>query len=263
MIQFAIVKSRGIVGLKILPATDPLQDIPKGLGKGRAIQVTPSMWRWIEAQNGVKGYKYARSVGMCWINTDYDHDTPYAQAHAESIMTAWNFVSYEEEVTGHLHVRSFGYDEDLLTAFDPSVINWRTRPHLFWKLTATNSGGKVYNVGAGLDVFIPLLHGLKEIWIPTIECELFPELPRAVKIKVPKLNVRMEPDLSQPVIGIYTAGQMPAIFKYRLVGASVWGQTGLGWICLLLSDKPGQHQFLTSWSLVTPGVIPPAVWPPV
>lgn len=71
------------------------------------------------------------------------------------------------------------------------------------------------------------------------------------------VNVRASYGQDKEIVGTYDAGADVTLLEYRPLGASVWARTPDGWICLLMAEKPGQRQFLTSWQLETAGVIPP------
>lgn len=141
---------------KYEPDAITLQDNGKRTDKGRTIPVRSNWWKYIEKINSPLGYKYARGHGM-WINRDYDSDTPYSIAQAESIISGGNFVAYDAETATHLRILSFPNNMDT-SKLDPAIYNWRNMPYMFWKACAVKNGSeKVINVGEGLDVYFPII----------------------------------------------------------------------------------------------------------
>lgn len=259
------IESKYLTWIKLLPATVPMQGIPSGEGKGAALPIDSDKWHFIEAINNAKGYEYARSIGKMWINSAYDKDIPYSEAHAESIEDSGNFVSWEEENNGHLNIRAFDQQEKMMQLFDPAVINWHTRPYLFIKATATNFTRQLFNVGKAIDCYLPLIRrtdggGTGELWLPERKVERFPTLPYMVTVTVTNgLRIRANYSTDSAQIGSYVYKQDIVILAYRLIGASVWGMTDKGWVCLLLADFPGQRLFTTSWVLKSQGVVPASI----
>lgn len=252
---------------RFTPAVVQLQDHPApNSGKGMVIPVLPSAWDYMRKLNNDKGYAYCRSVGDMWINSPYTGD----DAKAESISVQCNFVSWTEVVNHCMKLRCFPNNQDF-SIFDPAKVNWESRPDLFFKAIATVLDGSQWiNPGTNIDCYIPLMarrtnNGTGELWLAENEIEPFPELPVRVII-LPKgtghLTVRKSFGVESEVIGSYSTSEVVTLLEYHPIGASVWARTRDGWICLLLAEMPGQHRFLTSWTLETPGVIPPATWPP-
>ncbi len=256
--RYAIIKHRprNTLDGKFAPDTVPLQDRPFGDDKGHTIPVLRSAWEYMEKINDAGGYSYARSVGAMWINIPYDSDTPYSKANAESISCGGNFVSFDYTLATHGHVRAFPYTQDF-SIFNKWDVNWLTRPDLFFKAVAINSDGKLIKVGNGLDVYIPVM-SYYDLFLRLEDVELFPQLPIIVTVTAsPYLRTRSYPSLEGQVTNRYWYGQKAIVTDYRPRGASVWGKTDKGWICLLQADVPGQRNFHTTWKLQTVGVIPP------
>jgi len=259
ILKTQIIKNGLTLNGKYTPAVVQIQDSPRPSGsKGGAIPVLPAAAEYIRKINNERGAHYAlETVGAMWINTPWN---PGEIPHAESITCQHNFVSWEKEQNGCAKLRCFMNDEKF--DFDPARVNWHTRPDLFFKAIALNLQGRFINVQNDVDCFIPLMarhsnNGTGELWLALSEIEPFAELPAKVKIEAGKLNIRKTPGMDGEDIGDYIAGEDVTLLQYRPIGASVWGRTDRGWICLLLADKPGQRDFLTSWRLETEGVIPP------
>ena len=269
-LQYCIIKHkpRDAIPGKYAPDTCPLQDHPvPDRRKGAAILVMPLAWDYMRKINDDQGYKYCRSVNAMWINTAYDQEDPDAVAHAESISCGGNFLSYKKGDVENdcIKLQCFPNNQDF-SIFDPQTVNWFTRPDLFFKAIAINADGDLINVRDGVDCFIPLMarttnNGTGELWLGLDYVELFPELPVTITVLPDdpdhKLNIRESPGIAGEDIGDYASGEQITILQYKPLGASVWGRTRDGWICLLLAGRPGQRQFLTSWKLNTVGVIPP------
>lgn len=265
-VKFGILKKQRIEnGLtlagRFTPAVVQLNDRPVADGrKGQQIPVLRSAQDYLRAINDDPGFKYAMSVHMMWINSDYE---PGETPRAESIGSQLNFVSWTRELNECGLLRCFPNTQDF-SVFDPVKVNWYTRPDVFWKPIATNlEGDKWINPAGDVDCFIPLMArankgGTGELWLALKEIEPFAELPVDVTVLAsPHLRIRKQPGQGQAVLGNYAQGKVVTLLEYRPLGASVWARTKDGWICLLLATAPGERQFMTSWRLETPGVIPP------
>ncbi len=164
--------------MDFFPDVITMNDRPNTQQKGRPIPARSNFWRYMEKTNDALGYKYARSIAKMWINIDYDIDTPYSTARAESIYCGGNFVSYDLETTTHIRLIAFpnNFDTSLLI---PTIHNWRNMPYMFWKACSVErEGTKVQKVGEGLDVYIPFIcneaqFGLPaELWMEKRKVEL-------------------------------------------------------------------------------------------
>jgi len=245
---------------KFTPATVQLQDKPiPDSRKGAPIPVLPSAWEYMRKINDDAGYKYARSVHMMWINSDYGEGET---AHAESIACQLNFVSWKREENRCAGLECFPNTQDF-SGFDPAKTNWYTRPELFFKAIATNLDNSQYiNVAKDVDCFILLMarksnNGTGELWLALDEIEPFPALPIEVTVAYDGVRIRERAGIDAEILGRRNRGDKATILEYRPLGASVWGRTRDGWICLLYAPLAGVRQFMTSWRLETPGVIPP------
>ncbi len=225
------------------------------LKKGASIPITDSERAFVAAINNEQGAHYVNdTIGAMIINSP---------GKAESISCQANFVSWPTTAQGCAKLSCFQGDEDF-GKFDPAHVNWHRRPDLFFKCLAVNlQGDKRIKVANDVDAFAPLMArskvqgGAGELWLDLKAIEPFPELPIDITIQVPVLNIRKSFGLDAEDIGDYISGDVVTLLEYRPIGASVWARTTDGWICLLLAEHPGQRQFLTSWTLDTPGVIPP------
>ncbi len=232
--KFAIVKHvipDVSAGFKITyyPDAVPMQDRPKGTGKGSGIPVFSSWWSYMRKINTPEGYSYNRSVGAMWINAEYrDEDGKEIKTPvAESIHCGGNFVAYEEET--NTHVKLISYDYRMKTdVLNPVVDNWFMKPYLFWKAAAVGISGKIINPhvkSKGIDVYFPLIRNT-ELWMNKNDLELFPTPPDGV--------------------------------QYDLRGVNVFGWKN-GDILPLLTYTNRVRKFHTDWfKLSTVGVIPPA-----
>jgi len=231
--KFAIVKhvipnETGEFNITYYPDAVPMQDQPKGTGKGDTIPVLNPWWEYMQKINTPDGYSYNRSVGAMWINIQYKdgEGNQIKTPRAESIHCGGNFIAYEEETD--THVRLVSYDYRMKTAdLNPAVDNWHLKPWLFWKAVAVSSGGKLINPyvkSKGIDVYFPLIRNT-ELWMNKNDLELFPDI---------------------------TAGMF-----YEPRGVEVFLSNELHSTPLLTVEN-GKRVFHTSWfRLKTVGVIPP------
>lgn len=162
---------------------DVIQVQDRGNGKllNRRIPVNKNWWQYIEKINDPKGYKYARSMNMMWINQKYDNSIPYSKAMAESIVCGGNFVQYTTETSTHLKLVTWANNYDT-KRLDPLVHNWKNMPHRFWKACAVERNGtKVINVGNDVDMYIPIICNIPqwglpaELWILKSKVEILGE----------------------------------------------------------------------------------------
>ena len=261
-VKFGILKTQIIEnGLtqngKYTPAVVQIEDEAKpDSKKDNQVPIRSGAEHFTRAINDERGGHYALdTVGAMWINSP---------GKGESISCQHNFVSWEKEANNCAMLRCFQNDEAF--DFDPAKVNWHTRSDVIFKAMAIDLQGDFAKVGDGIDSFIPLMAcsnadgGTGELWLALDEIEPFPALPCTVTVlpgESGHVNIRETPGLLGKFAGTYDAGDGIILREYRTLGASVWARTQDGWICLLLAEKPGQRDFLTSWSLETAGVIPP------
>lgn len=271
-----IVQNQLIKEGKYTPATVPIQDRPipsnppfpqdRG-GKGQSIPIgkLPKLQNYIKKINNAAGAHYALdTVGAMWINSP---------GQGESINCEHNIVSWDSanDKNGCHNLRAFMDDEDFDAYLDSNgnpTVTWLTRPDLFFKAIAYNKDAHFINVVNDVDCFIPACAtkfkgGTGQLWLDANEIEEFPVLPVEVEIlpnaQSGHLNIHSTFNFDpSTVTGQYASGDKVTIYAYRPIGASVFGQTDKGWICLLQSTKPGERNLLTSWQIETDGVIPPA-----
>ena len=157
----------------LLPSAQPMQDMPAGDSKGNTIPILPDWWEYIRAINNEDGYLYARSIGSLWINIDYqtENKTP----RAESVMSAYNYIAWDEETDTHVKLLSYSWYHGA-SGLNPAVDNWRYKPYMFWKCSAYNRGGDVFNVWGGVDCYIPRIYNT-ELWMRKDYIEPFPVGP--------------------------------------------------------------------------------------
>ena len=157
-------------GLSYFPDTIPMQnDRANGLpspidnGKGDVIHIESNWWHHIEKINsprGSRGYKWARSIGNMWINLEYDIDTPYSTARAESLTCGGVLIAYTEET--FTHVKLVSYDWRMSTVGLEE--NQFTHPHMYWKAWAINIKGNIIKVANELDVWFPRI-AERDLWM--------------------------------------------------------------------------------------------------
>ena len=175
--RYGIVKGApwvdtGLPGMSsLLPSAQPMQDRPVGVGKGNTIPIMPEWWEYIARINNADGYGYAREPFLLWINIDYraENKTP----RAESVMSAYNYIAWDEETDTHVKLLSYSWYRGW-RGLNPLVDNWQYKPYMFWKCAAYNSGGEVFKVLNGVDAFIPRIHNT-ELWMNKDIIEQFPD----------------------------------------------------------------------------------------
>lgn len=207
------------------PATVQLTDSPNP--KPNATKGTPiPLLAW---KNLVRKFNTAKAAGWLlipqtmWVNREDEK--------CEPITCSGNFI----EIIGE-NSRWYRIPAQLNTAKTHKG-DWFHNPTMYFKATARKLWTGIYNVGKGLDVYVPHLVSSKApyAWIKKSDVELLPSLP-------------------------FTLEDDTVIVDYVLEGASVIGVTSTGIrIYLRKATKPGECIQETSWKLATPGVIPPAV----
>lgn len=237
---------------EITAETLPIQSQTSGGGKGPSIPYTEAWIDWLHKINNEDGARWLTARHTMLFNGD-DWD-------AESIGNCHNFVSWDWEQNGYARLRTFWIGEDPRN-FDPAKVNGHTRPDAIHKVICTNYWGRHANPGRGYDAYFPLMRKFRDlpVWEKLSRIERFPSLPYAAQVKVDSLNVRSLPDFGPKTGMTYHMGQKITLLEYRPFGASVWGRTLDGWVCLLLANQPNVRTFMTSWVLKTTGIIPPAV----
>lgn len=223
--------------------------------KGAACDVTPSRQAFVDSLNSdPKGADYVNNtVGAMLINSP---------GHVESLDCQHNFVSGTIIQNNCLKLNCFQSDEDFAPFM--GVVNFDSRPDLIFKCLAENLGGTFSKVGAGIDAYAPLTAtsksqgGTGEMWVGLEYLEMFPTLPVDVTItSTSGLNIHSTFSFDPATkIGAYSDGEKVTIYAYRPIGASVFGQTDKGWICLVDRRTSPTGTFYTSWHLDTDGVLP-------
>ncbi len=197
-------------------------DLPTRPNKGHTIPVTNQWRRYLPKIQTAQAYNWLVEPYTLWINrTDW---------MCECIGSGYgNFV----EIIGkspdgqYYEIRASAYNANLDTT-DPAVFNWFKFPQLFGKCTARRKDGSILNVGAGLDVYMPIIKQTETLWVYAAEVELFPAYPTGVD-------------------------------GYVLQGASIYGHTKSDQLIpLRLARKAGELIEPTDWHLKTGSVIPPA-----
>ena len=105
--------------------------------------------------------------------------------------------------------------------------DWFSNPSMWVKMSARTPSGQIFNVGSGLNSYLPFLSGGDYLWIHDDFIEIFPALPAE------------------------------AVGGYILLGASVFMQTIDGIKALRLARVPGELiQPHPTWKLNTGSVVP-------
>ena len=163
------------------PDTIPVQDEPRGTGKGASFQVLQPWRDYIKKINDEAGAAYALSLNNLWMNKE---------GVAESVICGGNFVQWDMETDTHVRLVGYKYNQqtDML---DPLRDNWHTQPTRFWKACAIDETGRIINVGQALDVFYPLI-AKTESWMNKSDLEMFPPPPNGAKYVLQGVNVWSE-----------------------------------------------------------------------
>lgn len=232
-------------GLSIYPETVPLQNDPKGTGKGTLIPYPENWETWTYRLNSPEGGNWLFSVGSMLFNRDYV-DTPLA----ESITNAGNVVSITSITATHARLQT--YKNNLSVPSDE--ISFENRPHLIHKVVCIKGSTlQLYNPSSGLDIYFPLLS--KEgydLWIPLERLELFPELPFIIR-PIDNILSHASPSFDGRIVREYFPNIAFRIYEYRVNGCDVWGQIMPGeWVCLQKGNA-----FFTNWRMSTRTPIPP------
>jgi len=157
----------------LLPSAQPMQDQPAGDSKGSTIPILDDWWNYIADTNDTAGYMYALSVGALWINIEYR--TEIKTPRAESVMSAYNYIAWDEETNTHVKLLSYSWHRGSY-GLVPEVDCWKHKPYMFWKCAAYNEIGDVFKVANGVDCYIPRIHNT-ELWMNKSYIEAFPVGP--------------------------------------------------------------------------------------
>ena len=139
---------------------------------------------------------------------------------AECISGYGNFVEIIGERNGFYRIRATMNTADF-SQFDGSF-NWENYPTLWVKQSSRDrfNPPNIYNVGAGLNAYFPLLQAKQNLWIHSSHVEMFPDSPEPGGFILKGMS-------------IYTASMKP----------------------LRIATKAGVT-YPTAWKLQTKGVIP-------
>lgn len=218
------------------------QDVPVKFGKGATIPCRA----WFDIMSMIMtapALKWAIEPNMLWINERYYGDSfwpdvdPQGNAPdarepiAECLAYPCNFIAWDYRLGDWFHLLSYDY---LSPPTNPYKDNWFMKPWLWHKAQARNiKDDHLSNVGAGLDVYLPIIKKTAHTWMHLSQLELFPALP-------------------------YTLDDGNVIIRYELQGADVIGHTRAGTFIYL--RKVGKFTGTVepySWHLQQRGVIPP------
>lgn len=218
------------------------QDIPTKIAKGATIPCRP-FFDIMSMIQSAQALRWAIEPHVLWINKRYLGDSAWpdpdpqgnppdaGEPVAECIYYPLNFVAYDNRMGDWFRLLSYKNTEP---PTDPYTDNWITKPYLWGKAQALSKDGlRVTNVGAELDVYLPLIKKTAHTWMHLNQLELLPELP----------FVLMDGTI---------------IISYKLSGADVIGITQSGaYIYLRKTGKFTGTIEPYNWHLQTRAVIPP------
>ncbi len=235
----------------------PIDDWPNAAGrKGQWTDVTDDRRAFVVSLNpDPRGSRYVNdSVGAMLINTP---------GHVESIDCQHNILSGPGIMQNNAHkLNCFQSDENLRKFI--GAVTFESRPDVIFKCLAEDINGIFSKVGAAIDAYAPLVAraksqgGTGELWIGKEYVEPFPALPVNVMVTDQSgLNIHSVPSFDPSTVkAAYSVGETITLYAYRPIGASVFGQTDKGWICLVDRRSGPTGIFYTSWHIDTDGVIP-------
>jgi hypothetical protein len=189
-VKYAIVKMLPNPGqtfpFEVMAAAVNDQDVPTKVSKGATIPCR-DFFNIMSQIMTAPALRWSIEPNVLWINERYKGDSAWPdydsqgnapddrEPIAECIYYPLNFVAYDGRLGDWFHLLSYKNTEP---PTDPFTDNWYRKPHLWGKAQARNKdGSKIINVGAGLDVYLPLIRKTTNIWMHLSQLELFPELP--------------------------------------------------------------------------------------
>ena len=159
-------------------------DLPARILKGGTITVNPSVMKHMQKVQSVAAYRWTMTPWNLWVNRrflgdEFDSKLPEADVlpKAECISGYGNFVEIIGERNGFYRIRATMNTADF-SQFDGSF-NWENYPTLWVKQSSRDrfNPPNIYNVGAGLDAYFPLLQAKQNLWIHSSHVEMFPDSP--------------------------------------------------------------------------------------
>jgi hypothetical protein len=208
--------------------------IPVSKMKGSPVLFLPDKQMIARKMQTEAGYRWAARPGSGMIIRHYIGDVTGATADdgadpipkIECVNGFGNFLKITETVKtrgGLFHrIEALPYNGDA-----SKLESWFTKPWYWMKMTARTPSGQIFNVGDGIDSYLPLLRRTSYLWIHNDFVEIFPVLP---------------PE---------------GVGGYILLGASIFMQTIDGIKALRLARTPGEliHPY-TGWAMQTRSVVP-------
>jgi hypothetical protein len=218
------------------------QDMPVKVMKGNKMPCR-AWFNHLSMIQTAQAFRWAVEPHVWWINDRYRGDSAWpdvdpqgnqpsdAEPISECIWYPLNFIAYDGRQGDWFHLVSYSNTDPPAS---PYTDNWITKPWLFCKAQMRNKDGTIiYNVGNGLDVYLPLIKKTAHTWMHLSQLELFPELP-------------------------FTLTDGTIIISYKLTGADVIGITQSGaYIYLRKTGKFTGTIEPYNWHLQTRAVIPP------
>jgi hypothetical protein len=215
----------------------PLMDQPKGRNKGHTY-IVPLPWiEYMQKLMTPQAWSWWKRPNMLMVNRRHKYDDldppDFDECRFENIMLPCNFIAFDYMTPTHGQVvgRMNTHNTKML---NPKINNWFYEPYLFWKASIHNEKGVIRNVGAGFDVYTPVIRQLPQQWALLEDIELFPKLPFIVEYE----------------------GRWEEVTGYCLLGACVLGHTATRDIPLRLCTKPQEVIHPTTWHLNTAPVVP-------
>jgi hypothetical protein len=189
-VKYAIVKMLDNPGqtfpFEVMAAAVNDQDIPTRLMKGDKIPCR----QWFNFMSMIMtapALRWALEPHVLFVNDRYKGDSAWpdydpqgnapsdAEPISECIYYPCNFVAYDGRLGDWFRLLSYKNTEPPTSPFTD---NWYRKPWLWGKAQARNQdGNKVINVGAGLDVYLPLIRKTTNAWMHLSQLELLPALP--------------------------------------------------------------------------------------
>lgn len=239
----------GWKGRKSTPETRPIQQaiITRFMGfvlraklKGKLTLRLPNTWVEYLAKLQITP-KIMKSLSIPqtgWFNTGFPR--------AETIGFGGNACNVERVTKDVYRIQTF---RSTNAPPDPKVWNHRLHPELIHSFTVVGGAGNIFKLAVG--TAYTFLISDRDMYVPSNEIELFPELPRLAAI-VPARGVKVheQPDVKSLKIVDLPQGTPIVIEEYVLRGSEVWGRiSDHGYIVLYYPyyDQP----FLTTWTMET------------
>ena len=228
--------------LAVYPATRPMQNEPKGTGKGVVIPIVPEWDACARSLNSETSNNWLFATGTMWINIEAG-EGEYQKA--ESIACNGNVVNILMQTPSHALIEHFHND-----AQPPAGMTHESHPHLIHKVTCTRRADlAIVNPASGKDIHFPIFtRGGINLYLPLATLEPFPDIPRLITT-ISTIPIFSSAGGEQ--VGVYNQGKDVIIYEYKPMASDVWARTEIGWIQLQKN-----RTFFTSWTMATQPPVP-------